>query len=158
MGSRQLAVQVGIELLEQLAVGSNQIVAILEAQLLGLVVKLHSHLACGDVGLAPGEEDHRVDEQGQEEVDEHAANHDEQSLPGRLRAELPGLFGLLHLLGVEALVDHAGNLAVAAQRQPAHAVLGVAFLRFETEQLAPPLTDGDVEEEVELLDPYAEEL
>ena len=67
------------------------------------------------------------------------------------------MFGLFHLFRVERLVNHAGNLAIAAQWQPAHTVLRVAVFRFELEEGAVPLADADVEEHVELLDAHAEE-
>ena len=103
------------------------------------------------------EEDHRVDEQGQEEVHEHATDHNQQSLPGGLRTELPRLLRLFHLFGVETLVDHTSYLTIAAQWQPTHAVLCVATLGFPFEQAAVPFPDAGVEEQVELVDAHPEE-
>ena len=60
------------------------------------------------------EEDHGVDEQGEEEIDKHTANHDQQTLPGGFRTELPRLFGLFHLLGIKTLVNHTGYFTVSA--------------------------------------------
>ena len=45
-------------------------------------------------------------------------------MPCWLAAELVGLGGLLHGLGIHRLVDHAGNGAIAAQGQPTDAILG----------------------------------
>ena len=67
------------------------------------------------------EEDHGVDEQGEEEVDEHTANHDEQALPGGFCAELPGVCLFRQLL--VGFVDHTVDGAVATKGQPAEAVL-----------------------------------
>ena len=46
---------------------------------------------------------------------------------------------------------YARNLAISAQRQPAYAVSGLAALGLELEEVEPR-----VEEQIELLDPYAE--
>ena len=80
------------------------------------------------------EEDHRIDEQGEKEVHEHATDHDQQSLPGGFCTELPRLLRLFHLLGIKTLVDHACYLAVATEGQPAYTVLCVAVFRLEFEE------------------------
>ena len=103
------------------------------------------------------EEDHRIDEQRQEEIHQHTADHDQQTLPGRFGTELPRLFGLFHLFGIEALVDHTGNLTIAAEGQPTHAILRVTALGLKLKQAAVPLPDGGVEEQVELIYAYAEQ-
>ena len=105
----------------------------------------------GDVGVAPPEQNLTIDEQGQQEVDQHTANHDEQALPGGLCTELILLDGLFHLLGIETLVNHTCYLAVATQGQPSDAILRVAVLGFEFEQAELP-----VEENVEFIDPHSE--
>ena len=87
------------------------------------------------------EEYHGVDEQGQEKVDKHTANHDQQSLPSGFRTEFPRLFWLFHLFGIEALVDHAGYLTVATEGQPTYTVLRVAVLGLELKQTTIPLPD-----------------
>ena len=84
------------------------------------------HALNGGVGVAPGEEHHGVDEEGEEEVDHDASDHDEQSLPGGFGAKLPGLDGLLHLLCVHRFVDHAGDFDVASEGYPADVVVGAA--------------------------------
>ena len=159
-GFREFAHQVDVEVLERAEVGAQQDVVVGKSQCLGLLVELHTHghVLGRDKLFAPGEEHHGVDEEREEEVDQHAANHDQQSLPSGLGAELPGLGRLCHLLFVEALVYHTGYLAVAAQWQPAYAILGVAGLGLEAEELARPLADTHIEEDEEFLYSYAEEL
>ena len=104
------------------------------------------------------EKDHRVDKQSQQEIDEHTTNHDQQSLPSGFRTEFPRLFGLLHLLGIETLVDHTCNLTIAAQRQPAYTILGIAVFGLPFEETAVPFPDARVEKQIELLDAHAEKL
>jgi hypothetical protein len=99
------------------------------------------------------EQNHRVYEQCQQEVDQHTANHDEQTLPRRLGTEFPWLLGLFHLFRIETLVNHTGYLTVTTQGNPADTVFRIAFLGFELKQ-----TELPVEENIELLDPYTEEL
>ena len=84
------------------------------------------HALNGGVGVAPGEEHHGVYEEGEEEVDHDASDHDEQALPGGFGAKLPGLDGLLHLLCVHRFVDHAGDFDVASEGYPADVVVGAA--------------------------------
>ena len=103
------------------------------------------------------EEYHRVDEECEEEVDQHAANHDKQPLPSGLGAKLPRFGGLLHLLGIKTLVYHSRYLAVSSQGQPAHAILGIALARLETEQFSGPFADVHIENDKEFLHPYTEE-
>ena len=125
-----------------------------------LVVEHHSlrHILGLNVGFAPNEHDHRVDEEGKKEVHGDATNHHQQALPRGFGAKLPRLGRLGHLFGVETLVNHARNLAVTTQRKPAHAILGIAVLGFETKQTATPFADADIEEDIEFLNPNAEEL
>ena len=79
-------------------------------------------------------------------------------------AELPGLGILLQGFGVQGLVDHPGDLAVAAEGQPADAVFGLP-LRGLREQLREPgrlrgeeFHPPDVEEQEELVHPDPEQL
>ena len=155
----EIAVDIHVEILELTEIRSEQLVVITEAELLGLIAELHAiaHLVHAHIALAPVIHDHRIDEQGQQEIDQHTADHYQQTLPGRMGAELPWLRSLLHLLCVEALVDHARDLAIATQRQPAHAVFRIAF-ELEAEELATPLADADIEEDKEFLHTDAEEL
>ena len=149
-----VAIEVSGEVLEGLGIGADEDVAIAETVGLSLLIELHTqrHILDRDVGVAPPEENLRIDEQGEEEIDQYAANHDEQSLPAGFGTELVILDGLLHLFGIETLVDHACYLAIAAEGNPTNAVLGVAILGFELEK-----TEFPVEEKVELLDAYSEE-
>ena len=48
-----------------------------------------------------------------------------------MRTELPGLRLLPEGLGIHGLIHHAGNLAVAAEGQPAHAILRLPDLEGE---------------------------
>ena len=154
MGLGNVAIEVGGEVLEGLGIGAYEDVSVTETVGLSLLVEFHTqrHILDGDVGVAPPEENLRIDEQGEEEIDQYAANHDEQSLPAGLGTELVILDGLFHLFGIETLVNHARYLAIAAEGNPADAVLGVAILGFELEK-----TELPVEEKVELLDAYSEE-
>ena len=143
-----------VQALQWFIVGTEQDVAVAESDLAERLAELHAGRDVPErqVCVAPREEHHRVDEDGQEEVEEHAADHDQQSLPGRFGAELPRLRGLRHLLLVHRFVDHAGDLTVPAEGQPADAVFRVAVFGFEPEQGEP-----GVEEEVELLNAHLEE-
>ena len=81
-------------------------------------IEIHAKwcLLHGDVRVAPSEENHGVDEQGEQEIEQYAAHHDEQSLPCGLGAKLPWLHGLFHLFGIHRLVYHTSNFNVSAQR------------------------------------------
>lgn len=127
-GLGEVAEEVGAEAREALAVGTQGDVAVAEAERLGALVELEAlrHALNGGVGVAPGEEHHGVDEEGEEEVDHDASDHDEQALPGGFGAKLPGLDGLLHLLCVHRFVDHAGDFDVASEGYPADVVVGAA--------------------------------
>ena len=154
MSLGNVAIEVCREVLKGLGIGADEDVSVTETVGLGLLIELHTqcHILDRDVGVAPPEEDLRIDEQGEEEIDQYATNHDEQSLPAGLGTELVILDGLFHLFGIETLVNHARYLAIAAEGNPADAVLGVAILGFELEK-----TELPVEEKVELLDAYSEE-
>ena len=156
----KVAVDINVEVFERTFVGTHQNIVVAETKLLGLGVELHTlaHVGHTHVALAPMEHDHGVDEQCQHKVDRHTSYHDDEPLPRRLGAELPRLRVTLHLLGIHALVDHTGDLAIATERQPTHAVLRLAVLGLETKEFAAPLANGDVEENKELLHPDAKEL
>ena len=156
----KVAIDINIEVFERTLVGTHQDVVVAEAQLFGLCVEFHAltHVCHTHVAFAPVKHDHGIDEQCQHKVHRHTSHHDDEPLPCRLGAELPRLRVSLHLFGVHALVDHACDLAIAAERQPAHAVLRLAVLGFETKELAAPLANGDVEENKELLHSDAKEL
>ena len=154
VGFGEVAEHVAVEFLALLRVDSEENVTVAEAELLRFGAELEAMgiVLHGHISLAPGEEYSGIDDKGEHEVHQHAADHDEETLPRGFRAELPGLFGLLELLRVHRLVDHARNLHVAAQGKPADAVGRVAVLGLELEGREP-----GVEEEAELLDAHLEE-
>ena len=86
MGLADLAEHIGSEVLELTALCAYEYIAITESQCLSLLIELHTigHILNRDIGIAPSEEYHRIDEQCQEEVEQYPANHHEKSLPGRL--------------------------------------------------------------------------
>ena len=112
----QVAVDAAVEFLIGLVVGSQQDVAIAETYLLCLFIKLKAvrHVTDGYVGFAPSEEYGSIEEERYDEVDQHAAQHDQQALPSGFGAKLPRLHGLFHLLRVHRLVNHARNLHIAS--------------------------------------------
>ena len=141
-------VEVGAETGERFLLRAEQDIAIFEAQTLGFSIEFHAHghILGLDIGVAPIIQDHGIDEQSQKEIDQHATDHDEQSLPSRFGAEFPGLWRLLHLFGVHRLIDHAGYFAVAAEGQPPYAIFCVTLLGFPAEEFSRPLADAQVEE------------
>ena len=95
--------------------------------------------------LAPVEEDEGIEQQGGDEVDQHAAADDAEALPGRLGAVFPRLrlgFEVFRILG---LVDHAGDVTVAAQRYPAKTPQGVVLVLGTQVLLVPAVGGGGVE-------------
>ena len=126
-----------------------------EAIALSFLIELHAerHVLRGDIVLAPVEHDHAIDKESQQKIDGDTGHHDDEPLPGGLRAELPGLRVALELFGVHALVHHTRYLAVAAEGQPADAVGCIAVLGLELKEVEPR-----VEEEIELLYAHPEEL
>ena len=121
----------------------------------GLRVEFHSHAHVfqGNVCLSPIKQNHGIDEQSQQEIDNHTGNHDNQTLPGRMGTELPRFGRELHLLGVHGLVYHTGYFDITTQRQPAEAILRGRMLGLEFQQRLPR-----VEEKAELLHPHAKKL
>ena len=141
--------------LDVLAVDGEDDVAVLEAKSLGLGVEhvTVGHVLGGHVLFAPMEEDGAVDDEGGKEVDEDAAHHNEEALPSGLvhKHLLLGRVVLLEVFSGSTLVDHAGDVDVAAKGEPADVVIGAA----EGEEL--PIYPG-VKEDAEFLDANAEEL
>ena len=154
MSLRDVAIEVGTKLLEFSFLCTYQDIAVLESVAFGLLVELHTqrHVLHGDIAVAPPEQDLGVDEQRQQEVDQHTANHYQQSLPCGFGTEFPRLFGLFHLFRVETLVNHTGYLAVATEGNPADTVFRITLLGFELKQ-----TELPVEENIKLIYSYAEE-
>ena len=139
------------EVLGFVVVEAEDLVAVAEAHFVGEFVHVDLVAAVFDVGVAPDGHDGDVGEDGEDEVVDHAAGHDEQALPGGVGAELPGLGLFLHLLHVQGFVDHAGDLAVAAEGEPADAELRLAPVPARQRFAA------YVEEEVEFFDTDLEE-
>ena len=160
LGGGQVTINVGVEVLERTLVGTQQDVMVVESIRLGLLVETHSvsHVLDQDVRLPPIKQHHGIDKKSQEKVDGNTANHDEQALPCGFGAKLPRFGRLFHLFGIETLVYHARNLTVAAQRKPSHTIGSVAMFGLETEQMALPLANADIEKDKELFNPYTEEL
>ena len=156
--AEEVAVHIGI-FTERSLVRPEHDIMVAEAQCLGISIETHTHAHVRhlEIRITPGEHDHRIDEERKDKIDQHATHHDQQPLPCRLGAELPRLRLFLHLLGIKTLVNHTGNLAVAAQRQPAHAVLGIVLFRLPAEELSFPLPDVHIEEDKELFDTDTEE-
>ena len=153
--SSQIAEHISTETLEFALVCSYEDVAVAESESLSLLAELHAelHVLGLHIVVAPSEEAHGVNEESEKEVDQHATYHNKEALPSRLRPKLPRLCGLSHLFLVERFVYHARYLAVAAEGQPANAVACFAVLRLKFEEVEP-----GVEEQIELLHSYAEEL
>ena len=154
MGLRDVAIKVGTEFLEFTLLCTNKNIAVLETVGFCLLVELHtqSHILHGDIAVTPPEENLGIDEEGQYEIHQHAANHNQQTLPCWFCTELPWLFRLFHLFRIKTFVNHAGYLAVAAQRNPADTIFCIAFLGFELKQAEFP-----VEENIKLFNPNSEE-
>ena len=72
-----------------------------------------------------------IDDQGQQEIDQHAAHHDQKALVGRFSTEFPWLGRFLHLLLVHGFIDHPGNLHIPSQWEPADTILRLANFLFE---------------------------
>lgn len=127
LGSGKVAEEVAVVGLELSLLRTHENIMVLESQGLRLAIELHAlgHALGRNIIVAPVEHHHRIDEESQHKVDKYTTYHDEQSLPGRFAAKLIGLLGLFHLFGIEALVYHARNLTISAQRQPSQTISGV---------------------------------
>ena len=140
------------DVVDLLAVDRDEAVAVAESHPVARLVEVvaPAGLVVREVGLAPRVADADVDRDGQQNVHHHAGDHHQKALPGGLGPELPGLHLALLVLLVHRLVDHARDLDVAAQRQPAQSVFGVPAAELEERE-------PRVEEDVELLDADAED-
>ena len=149
--AHQVCLQGG-EVLRNIVVQRDYAVSRLEAHLDGKLVGIYAGLRVGDIGGAPYAQNGAVRDDGEYEVEQHAARHHQQPLPRRVAAELPRLGLALKLLGVHGLVHHSGNLAVAAEREPAYSEFRLAHAEAQ-QGLA-----LHIEEKVEFLHLDAEEL
>ena len=151
----EVAVKVG----DFFAVGLDGEVAVAEAYLFGLLVVDESvgDVAHGEDFLTPGVHDGGVEDKGGDEIDEHAAKHDEKSLPDFLGHEVVVVDFGCDVFGVFGLVDHSGDADVAAEWYPTDAVLCLVVFEVGEESGEPLVARGEqmevgVEEHVELLD------
>ena len=115
----------GVEHVVQfMSVGLEDDVTVGKSGLLHRVAEGHT---LGDVSkpndlFALGINNARVDDHREQQVEQHATQHNEQALPGGLAAEFPRLGRLLHGLGVHRLVNHARDSAIATEWNPADAI------------------------------------
>ena len=96
--------------------------------------------------FTPGKKNDAVNDDTHNHIDQHASNHDDQTLPGRFSAKLPGLSGLRHLLFVHALIHHPRDFHITSQRQPANPVFRFPDFLFQYREIR-------IEKQVELLNP-----
>ena len=95
--------------------------------------------------MSPDGENHRIGQDGEYEIVEYASGHYQQPLPCRVGTELPFFRGFREVLGVHGFVHHSRNFAIASERKPAYAELGLSPF---------PFGDGlpsGIEEKIELL-------
>ena len=120
----------GGEVVHLLSVDGVDNVAVLET-----LVKHHLAVFVAEAGVAQGQfvgapvrEDGCIDEKGRDEVDQHAAGDDAETLPTGFGAVFPRLGCALEVFGILGFVNHACNVAVAAQGYPAQAPKGVVLV------------------------------
>ena len=94
----------------------------------------------------PSERDTSIYDEGEDDIEDHPTSHNHQASEGLLATELIGLRLTGHSLGIQRLIDHTSDLAVATEREPAKAVDRTATLTL-------PLKDREpgVKEEIELI-------
>ncbi len=134
------------EILRGIVVEVKDAVSGAESHVIPKFIDIH-RIGVGDVILAPDGKDGHKQAHRKDKVVEHSPAHDKEPLPRGLRAELPRLGLRFEMLRIHGLVYHACNLAVAAKRQPAHAVFGFPYL--EREELEAPC----IEEQEKLVYP-----
>ena len=113
------------EIFRNIVVEGENLVSGAEPHLLRKLVGIDLRSLVGDVAPPPDSHDQAEGDDGEDEVVEHPSGHHQQALPGIVRAEFPALRLALHLVQVHALVYHARDLAVAAERKPSYAVFGL---------------------------------
>ena len=91
-------------------------VTVTEAYVMESFAVIHTrlHVLQRQVCIAPSEQHHRIDKESQQEIEQHAGDHNHQPLSGRFGAELVRLGRLCHRLFVHALVYHTGYLAITS--------------------------------------------
>ena len=132
------------DVVDLLAVDRHETVTVPEAHFVSRRVEIIApfRVLVRKVGVAPGVANGAVDDDGQQDVHHDAGHHYQEPLPGGFGPEFVGFDRLFHLFLVHRFVDHAGDLDVAAQRQPAQTVLRVAPLELEERK---PRVEEDVE-------------
>ena len=151
------------EILGLVVVQPEDPVSAAETHLIGQLIDIHGIAVIFHIGTSPDIQNKGIGQDGKEEVIQDPARHHQQALPGIVRPELPGLGFLLHGFRVQGFVDHAGDLAVAAEGQPPDPVLGLPFLRLREQPREPAPAGGEefhaahVEEQEELLHADMEE-
>src|SRR5690606_6235186 len=110
----------------------NDFITASQANLTGSRISYHTigHILVWQIAFAIIHHHSGIYHNGQNHVYRNATNHDNKTLPGWLRAKLPRLRLLLHLLFVHAFIYHPGNFYITAQRQPANAVFGTTYFLF----------------------------
>ena len=124
----------GPEVLRDIVIETEDAVTGAEPHLPGQVTGVDLVLVVAEVLGAPDAQDEDVHQDGEEEIEQDAACHDQQPLPGRFRPELPALGLFFHGFDVHGFINHPGDLAVAADRQPSDAVL--CLLVFQSREQA----------------------
>ena len=158
----QVAEHIGVvEVGVGLVVGTDDDVAVTETHFFGRGRKGETmrDVANGKALLTPCEHHHRIDEEGDEEVDQHTAHHHEETLPsGLVLKELVGgkrCFFFRYGFCVGAFVDHTRDVHVATEGQPS-----------DGEVCAAPFAEGkgltlfafpEVEEKAETVDANTKE-
>ncbi len=125
-----------------LAVKSEEHVAVAETGILHLLAEIHTlgHCMEGNYIIAPVQRYAHIYHNGKHEIEAHAGYHYAQTLPRRLGTQFPALRLRREVVGTLGFIYHAGNIAVAAERQPAEAVYGVAPCRLAVKpcEVLPP--------------------
>ena len=101
------------------------------------------------IRIAPIESHHRIYNHCKYGIDDDAGKHYNKALPGGFGAELPRLGVVFEVVGVGGLVYHTGNAHIAAERNPADAVLSLPAFEFEE-------AEPRIEKQVEFFDPALE--
>ena len=129
------------EVLRHVVIQAEYPVSCPEAHLLRKLACINRAALVLKVSFSPYTDNRDIAHYREYEVVEHAADHNQQTLPTRVGAEFPRLGVLLELLEVHRLIDHPADLAVSAEREPAYAEFGFPILS-RGEQLEEPFLSG----------------
>ena len=94
----------------------------------GVIIVAEVGVAEREFILAPMGEDSGEDEKSREEIDEDAATDDAEPLPSGFRTILPRLRVRREIVGRLGLIDHTGDVAIAAERKPTDAPEGIILI------------------------------